>query len=326
VIAGSRDAEMRDLWGTLSSGTTEMSSRGTGSSSSTVAGRAFVTEWRSWDAEKSSRDAEVSSRDPEASLRDLESSLRTPVDPPRERRVAAAAAKRVAPRSGGVACGGTVRGEGSPSPDASPAIDGAAVDAASDAVVGPAAPDCPATEPANGDHCSSDGLLCEYGSDYSPLCNALFVCGVDTWGAPILYNNTPMCPTAPPVAPANPAECYATRADVPAGQACSTPVSCSYDGSQCTCGVYCPSVPVQFPPCDPDAGVTQPCCDTTKVTWNCFDGPQYCRTPRPRLGTPCTAGDSCAIDAPDVCAQTVLTCSMGVWEVAPTGCGAGAAP
>jgi putative membrane protein len=96
AIAGSRDAEMRALWGTLSCGTTEMSSCGTGSRSSSVAGRALVTERDSCDVEKTSRGSEVSSRDSNASLRDLEASLGARRESTWDGRLALAAAKRLA--------------------------------------------------------------------------------------------------------------------------------------------------------------------------------------------------------------------------------------
>jgi hypothetical protein len=38
------------------------------------------------------------------------------------------------------------------------------------------------------------------------------------------------------------------------------------------------------------------------------------------VGTPCTAGASCAIDAPAECGQTTMLCKNGVWNVDDTPC------
>jgi hypothetical protein len=76
-----------------------------------------------------------------------------------------------------------------------------------------------------------------------------------------------------------------------------------------------------MPDCNADAGVTQSCCDKTKVVWHCFDGPAYCKAPRPRIGTSCTKeGDSCAVEAPQECGQTVIECRNSVWNLPNGGC------
>ena len=63
------------------------------------------------------------------------------------------------------------------------------------------------------------------------------------------------------------------------------------------------------------------CCDTTKVQWHCFDGPKYCTSPRPRVGAACTTeGDTCAIDPPQECGQTVMKCQQGIWNLENTQC------
>ncbi|AKU96983.1 hypothetical protein AKJ09_03647 [Labilithrix luteola] len=106
------------------------------------------------------------------------------------------------------------------------------------------------------------------------------------------------------------------------GESCSATSTCSYDGSSCTCGVFCRSYPVGQPPCNPDAGITTNCCDQTKPpTWHCFDGPAYCPTPRPHVGDPCAKeGDSCALAPPAECGQMVLSCRQGRWELPMAQC------
>ncbi|HSO35877.1 MAG TPA: hypothetical protein VLT33_25280 [Labilithrix sp.] len=206
-------------------------------------------------------------------------------------------------------CGGRSV-ETSPTGDASSA----------DASTGGRPPGCPDADPQGGTSCTKEGLLCEYGDDYNPLCNVTRVCSSGRWAQPIQSGGKRSCPSTRPVIPPNPADCAADVASLPAG-ACSSKSTCNYEGAVCTCGAYCPSYPVSRPPCDPDAGTTTNCCDTTKVEWHCFEGPKYCATPRPRIGAACTTeGESCAIDEPVECGQTVMRCSKGIWDLGNTQC------
>src|SRR5262249_2857326 len=143
--------------------------------------------------------------------------------------------------------------------------DAGAGDASSkpDASVGIQPSACPATLPSQDGACTKNGLLCEYGDDFNPLCNTVFVCSSGRWAQPIYYSGRPTCPTNLPALPPSPSDCAATRAQVPVGQACSTKSSCAYDGSTCFCGVSCPNYPIRPPDCAPDAGKTTNCCDTT---------------------------------------------------------------
>ncbi len=199
---------------------------------------------------------------------------------------------------------------------------------ASDGGVGPRNhPDCPAADPNDG-ACTKDGLVCEYGDDFNPLCNTVRVCSGTRWGSPIVYSNRPKCPSVTPTVKPNPSTCAATRAAVPVGQACtpqgaadSGANSCHYDGSTCTCEAFCESYPVRMPDCDADAGITQHCCDTTKIAWHCFDGPKLCTSPRPRVGSPCTTeGEECALTEPDECGQPTLACKQGIWTLPNNSC------
>jgi len=186
-------------------------------------------------------------------------------------------------------------------------------------------PDCPAADPGEGT-CAKDGVVCEYGDDFNPLCNTVRVCSGTRWGSPITYSNRPKCPTIAPTVPPNPAACPSTRASVPEGMACTNSgdaagTTCAYDGASCTCGAFCPSYPVSRPDCDPDAGRTDNCCDRTKMEWHCFDGPAFCKTPRARVGSACTTeGEKCALTAPGECGEPILECEKGVWTLPNVSC------
>lgn len=186
-------------------------------------------------------------------------------------------------------------------------------------------PDCPATDPMDGP-CTKEGLLCEYGDDFNPLCNVIRVCSTNQWASPITYSNKPACPTTAPTVAPNPPECAPTRASVPEGKACTKTgdaagTTCSYDGSTCRCSAFCASYPVARPDCDADAGITDNCCDRSKIQWNCFDGPAFCKAPRARVGSTCTTeGEKCALTEPGECGQPVLECQKGVWVLPNVGC------
>lgn len=208
-----------------------------------------------------------------------------------------------------VACGGKTAGDQGNAPDAGP---------------GPLAVGCPAASTEGA--CSTEGLLCEYGSDYNAACNTIRVCSGGRWASPITFGGAAKCPGSVPTSPPNPTSCAATRGGVPAGASCSERITCAYDGSTCSCGVFCPSYPIRMPDCNPDAGVTTSCCDTTKVAWHCFDGPKYCSSSRPRIGTACTKeGESCAFEEAVECGQSRMECRGGVWQLANTGCPASSA-
>jgi Chaperone of endosialidase len=199
--------------------------------------------------------------------------------------------------------------------------------AAGDAGPSPGAPDCPSAKPGPSDGCSKEGLLCEYGDDWSPRCDVVLVCSGGRWASPIYWGGGgTKCPSQRPTLPPNPPECAATAAAVPTGQTCTSTSTCAYDDAVCTCGVQCPSYPIRPPDCKPDAGVTLTCCDTSKTTWGCFAGPAFCTAPRPRVGAACTSeGASCAIDEAVECGQTVMQCQKGVWDLANTTCPASSA-
>ena len=206
-----------------------------------------------------------------------------------------------------VACGGKTASEANNTSDAAPSADAAL------------APGCPAASTEG--PCGKEGLLCEYGAAFNAACNTIRVCSGGRWASPITFGGTGTCPGAVPVVPPNPPSCAATRAGVKAGEACSEKLTCAYDGATCTCGVFCPSFPIRMRDCDPDAGVTTSCCDTTKVAWHCFDGPKYCSASRPRIGTACaTDGESCAFEEAVECGQSRMECRAGVWQLGNNSC------
>jgi hypothetical protein len=213
------------------------------------------------------------------------------------------------------ACGGKTAVDASNTNDSGPSADTGP---------GPLAPGCPAASTEG--PCSKEGLLCEYGTDYNAACNTIRICSGGRWASPITFGGAGKCPGSVPTVPPNPASCAATRPAVPAGDSCSNKITCAYDGSICSCGVFCPNYPIRMPDCNPDAGVTTSCCDTTKVAWHCFDGPKYCATSRPRIGTACvTDGESCAFEEAVECGQSRMECRGGVWQIANTSCPASTA-
>ena len=184
------------------------------------------------------------------------------------------------------------------------------------------APGCPATDPGQDAPCSKEGLLCEYGTDFNPLCNAIRVCSSGgKWASPITYGGAGTCPSTPPSVPPNPAGCAETAATVPVETACSSALTCEYDGAHCFCGPFCPKFPTEQQKCDADAGIVDNCCDESKLAWHCFTGPAYCPNPRPRVGTACTSeGEKCAVEVPTECGDTYLACKEGVWQAENYGC------
>jgi hypothetical protein len=159
--------------------------------------------------------------------------------------------------------------------------------AAPSAFVGAGSPDCPQTDPGAGGACAKADLRCEYGGDFNPACNIIRACGQGNWGT-VTFNgvNDPTCPTPTvPTEPPNPAECPASAPRT--SDACAAALSCNYADTKCTC---------------------------ENKFWNCSTGKQFCKTPRPRLGTPCNANDECVIQLLGDCDKMVLTCSReGTW-------------
>jgi hypothetical protein len=116
--------------------------------------------------------------------------------------------------------------------------------------------------------------------DFHPACNIQRVCAEGAWRN-YIFNGVKgqACGAAAPTQPANPPECPAT---LPSSEASCTPgPTCNYDAKQCTCG---------------------------SGRWSCSTGKQYCKAPRPRIGTPCNTGDECLIEIKGPCDRFVLDC------------------
>lgn len=194
----------------------------------------------------------------------------------------------------------------------------------SDTGPGPLPPDCPPASIEGA--CTKEGLLCEYGTDYNPLCNTIRVCSAGRWASPITFGGPSKCPSGgPPTYPPNPSTCAPSQKSIPPGACSEKGTTCNYDGAVCSCGVFCPSFPIRMRDCDADAGITTSCCDTTKVEWHCFGGPPYCAATRPRIGTPCKMGDECAFELAKECGQAAMECRAGVWQMTNSSCPASTA-
>jgi hypothetical protein len=153
--------------------------------------------------------------------------------------------------------------------------------------VGAGAPECPPSDPGADQPCSKDKLACEFGGDFNPACNILRNCSRGAWSTTTLNGvENPTCPTpTAPTTPPNPAECPASAPRT--SDACTVALACNYGDTTCTC---------------------------SKQFWNCSKGRQFCKTPRPRVGTPCSASDQCTIQLLGECDRIVLTCSRdGTW-------------
>jgi hypothetical protein len=222
------------------------------------------------------------------------------------------------------ACSGKTVQESAPPAGAGSAAGAGASDSRVSAQNDPA---CPAADPGESAECTKDGVVCEYGNDFNPVCNAVRACSGGRWWSAASFGDASNCP-APVVSAPNPPACPATRASVPERRACTPSAygsdpTCSYGATSCTCASACARFPApQQPPCNPDGGPTTRCCDYTNTQWICFDGPPLCTSPRPRVGSACTEeGAKCALAQPArECGQPLLACTNGTWTLPNVGC------
>jgi len=169
-------------------------------------------------------------------------------------------------------------------------------DAGTDADGGP----CPTLQPTVGRPCTTS-LACEYGSDPSIDCDTVMYCDGGVWE--IAY-----VPFDAGCGKTNSATCPATFSDMTEHAACTGNVECYYPEARCWCvPAACPGLGCPAPNawrCDisvwPDAG---------------------CPDPRPRLGTPCSAGELELLCKYDDVACQFLLCRAGAWQLAILGCG-----
>ena len=188
------------------------------------------------------------------------------------------------------ACGGTTLEPGDGGSDSGPPSDGGLV------------PTCPASAPASGAACATDGLSCEYGSDPNLQCNVYAQCNLGHWTV-----STPPpsgCPTPP-----NDSQCPSSYASVPVGQLCGVLVglTCSYPQGFCGCAVP------QMGPYPADASAV--------AEWICDQPEQGCPQPRPKLGSACSQENKvCDYGSCSLPTGTSIICKNGAWENAPFGC------
>jgi hypothetical protein len=151
---------------------------------------------------------------------------------------------------------------------------------APNAFLGAVAAECPSTDPGIGVPCPKEDVRCEYGGDFHPACNIQRVCAEGAWRN-YTFNGVkdPPCGAAVPTEPPNVAECPATLPS--SDDACATAATCNYDTKQCAC---------------------------QSGRWSCSTGKQFCKAPRPRLGTPCNPSDECVIEIKGPCERFVLDC------------------
>jgi hypothetical protein len=160
--------------------------------------------------------------------------------------------------------------------------------------VGAGAPECPATDPGVDAPCSKENLRCEYGDDFNPACNTWLTCANGGFRSTTLNGvKDPTCPTENVTAPPNPPSCppSAPKTDDP----CTGSFECFYPETSCYCsenGRYL--------------------CDEKRL---------FCKTPRPRIGTPCTPFDECVIQIAGPCDRILMTCSQDkVWVASKAIC------
>jgi hypothetical protein len=158
-------------------------------------------------------------------------------------------------------------------------------------------PKCPAAEPPIGSQCTDIGLECEYGTSTNVDCNTILRCTATGWrqAAASTACVTGMCP--------------AQYSDITVGGSC-TPAGevCDYGQGTCTCAS--PSAAVMKPDGGNPSGVPH---------WSCVPEQPHCPSPRPKLGTPCSATNA-TCDYGSCTGGIALACTNGVWEEALTAC------
>jgi hypothetical protein len=172
-----------------------------------------------------------------------------------------------------------------------------------DADEGSAAPSCSSRAPSAGMACFTEGTVCEYGASAIAECDTLATCAHGKWQVALPDAGDPLC------TPAGPAQCPASRSDVPVGQTCtSVNLDCDYAEGRCECAQNLPRTP-GWPAIwkcpEPGSGALDPC-------------PPL---PRPRLGTPCDVETvRCDYGACEIRGGVSEVCSGGVWTDAPFDC------
>lgn len=165
-------------------------------------------------------------------------------------------------------------------------------DAGSDAATDGSTTHCPTSPPAGGSSCNPEALKCEYGTNPDPNCNQLFVCQSGAW---LDQSSGGICVPQ--------SQCPASYSQVPVGQDCTADtLSCGYPEGECIC--------------------TKSSGGLEKLTpsWACFTPIAGCPTPRPEIGSSCTAPAKQLCDYGACSGGVALQCTNGVWQEAQTLC------
>lgn len=151
---------------------------------------------------------------------------------------------------------------------------------------------CPTSPPSPGASCSYANLYCEYGSNPSPDCNQLFLCQGGSW---VDETTGSACPPQ--------ADCPGSYASVPTGQDC-TPngLACAYPEGTCLCTQSFGGLVKQTP------------------AWDCFPEETGCPSPRPDIGTACSAPSSLSCDYGACSGGLELQCTDGTWQEVAVPC------
>jgi hypothetical protein len=148
-------------------------------------------------------------------------------------------------------------------------------------------PACPSSPPGSGP-CPKVGIECEYGNNANADCNDVYSCGPTGWTTGEVACPVPTCPSS--------------YASVPINSTCSpTGGICGYEQGTCTCSEGSPP------------RINGP-------VWQCFPAQTGCPSPRPDLGTPCSAPSSLTCDYGACSGGISLSCQDGSWQQSNTAC------
>lgn len=142
---------------------------------------------------------------------------------------------------------------------------------------------CPLRWPADGETCTTSGLVCEYGDALDPSCSPVAECDGRAW-----WRRDPACT----------AVCPRTRAAVTPGAACDPrggvdagtgdrELICSYPGELCGC-------------VGDESGA---------FAWRCLPADAGCPAERPRIGSTCDSPRTCDYGACAFEGGVSLTCT-----------------
>ncbi len=165
------------------------------------------------------------------------------------------------------------------------------------------APHCPSAQPTAGGACSSENLVCEYGTSPVQDCDTVATC---TGGAWQFAGHSPGGLDCDP-APAS--QCPSSFATVPRGSHCAPfGLYCDYPQGRCACS------DTSFGPTPADA--------SAEAEWICQVPVSGCPEPRPRLGTACSQeGLDCDYGTCGVIpGGTAEACTNGIWVEELTAC------